>query len=254
MPISLNRDGDRALVEFDYPNATKNKSKKGDGFYYTFAINGGDKMYVNRHAFMAIDANWCGKNGVMKLERLGEDSYAIEAQSQGENYPLELKQWNTNTNAYDDVPGWIMGQDPEGGTAPPQRQQQQQPQQQPQQAAPQQQAHKQQAQAAAGASWTDLSGTMSHALSLATQIWEHEGPNNPTGDVAGAVERMAVSLYIDARKMGLVAPGKPEASPMQEAVQAVVGAMDGQVEGELVQGGSSAPTVPAYEDSDELPF
>ena len=140
-----------------------------------------------------------------------------------------------------------MGQDPEGGTAPPQRQQQQQPQQ----AAPQQQAHKQQAQAAAGASWTDLSGTMSHALSLATQIWEHEGPNNPTGDVAGAVERMAVSLYIDARKMGLVAPGKPEASPMQEAVQAVVGAMDGQVEGPPVSVGHDEKVV---DPGDDLPF
>ena len=254
MPISLNRDGDQALVEFDYSNATKNKSKKGDGFYYTFAINGGDKLHVNRHGFMAIDAIWCGKNGTMKIERVGVDQYFCEAQSGGADYPLELKQWNQNTKGFDDVQGWQMGMDPEniGQSAPvaaqppPARQQQSQPQNN-------QQAQQQAPVASDGPSWDDLAGTMGHALMVAVGIWEHEGPQAATGDVAGAIERMAVSLYIDARKMGLAVPKVVVAQmdgPMQEAVQQVVRGIDGQVDEQQV-----ALNAAADEDfGDDLPF
>ena len=230
MPIALNRDGDRALVEFDYPNATKNKSKKGDGFYYTFSINNGEKMHVNRHGFMAIDRNWCGKGGSMKINRVGVDAYEIEVVGGGENYPLELKQWNNNTRGFDNVPGWTQGMDPEDG-APAQPQAPQPP--------PQQQTHQRAAQAPSGASWEDLSGAMGHALMLATTIWENEGPSSATGDIAGAVERIAVSLYIDARKMGLTAPS---------AVQQVVEAVNGDVVNADV-----APTGAGLDD-DDLPF
>ena len=248
MAISLNRDGDRALVEFDYSNATKNRSKKGDGFYYTFAINGGDKLHVNRHGFMAIDQAWCGKNGTMKIERVGVDQYFCEAQSGGADYPLELKQWNQNTKGFDDVQGWQMGQDPEniGQSAPaaeqppPTGQQQSQPQnnQPAQQQAP-----------AAATDWNDLAGTMGHALMIAVGIWEHEGPQAATGDVAGAIERMAVSLYIDARKMGLVAPVEQAAQdgPMKEAIQQVVQGIDGQVD-------EQQAALDAAAAEDDLPF
>ena len=80
-------------------------------------------------------------------------------------------------------------------------------------------------------SWDDLAGTMGHALMVAVGIWEHEGPQAATGDVAGAIERMAVSLYIDARKMGLAVPSQAtQDGPMQEIVQQVVQGIDGQVD------------------------
>ena len=74
---------------------------------------------------------------------------------------------------------------------------------------------------------------------LATTIWENEGPSAATGDIAGAVERIAVSLYIDARKMGLTAPS---------AVQQVVEAVNGDVVNADV-----APTGAGLDD-DDLPF
>lgn len=237
MPISLNRDGDRALVEFDYSNATKNKSKKGEGFYYTFSINGGDKLHVNRHGFMAIDRNWCGKGGSMKINRVGVDAYEIEVVGGGENYPLELKQWNNNTRGFDNVEGWTQGMDPESmapngqpGIVVESHQSQPQPQQQTQQRA---------VQTPSGASWGDLSGAMGHSLMLATEIWESEGPGGVAGDVAGAIERMAVSLYIDARKMGLTAP-----NPVEKVAEAI----DGEVESTGGGGGGAE-----FEDGD-LPF
>ena len=239
MAISLNRDGDQALVEFDYSNATKNKSKKGEGYYYTFAVNGGDKLHVNRFGFKAIDANWPGKNGVLKIERLGEDAYDVESRSKGEEWPLELKQWNNNTRIYDDVPNWIMGQDPEDIDSQPA------PQQQQSKPAQRQQSQQTASGAPPAASWEQLSGMMGHAVMLASQIWEHEGPSGVTGDVAGAVERMAVSIYIDARKMGLQAPGGADQSPAEKAVRQVAEALDGE---------QVDPSGAGLEDDDQLPF
>ena len=220
-------------MEFDYSNATKNKSKKGEGFYYTFSINGGEKLYVNRHGFIAIDRNWCGKGGSMKINRVGVDKYDIEVVGGGENYPLELKQWNNNTRGFDNVEGWTQGMDPEGDgshfadASRPDQQSQPQPQQQTQQRA---------VQTPSGASWGDLSGAMGHSLMLATELWESEGPGGVTGDVAGAIERIAVSLYIDARKMGLTAP--------QQATEKVAEVLDGDVN----------PAGAGLEDDSDLPF
>ena len=262
MPISLTRDGDKVQATFDYSNATKNKSKKGEGFYYTFAINGGDKMHVNRHGFMAIDAAWCGKEGTMKIERVGVDDYYCEVVSGGADYPLELKQWNTHTSSYDDVQGWTMGMDPENiGQAAPVAQQ---PPQQGSQGGdpPQQQGPpvRDVTPMSAGPSWDDLAGTMRHALSVASGIWDQEVVLGVTGDVAGAIERMAVSLYIDARKMGLVAP-QQNTGPMQEAVQKVVAAVGDAHQQELnnpepYAGNARVVQSRASEDGggDDLPF
>ena len=106
-----------------------------------------------------------------------------------------------------------------------------------------------------GETMEDLVNTMTDCVKGSWRAWRDGlGDNITPGDVAGAVERMAVSLYIDCRKMGITGFGVEE-EPEEEGQVRV------HVEGgEPVENPPPPSEPPEYghnpgtESDDDLPF
>ena len=196
MPITL-KDNEQVTIEFKYGNVTKNKSKSGENWYYTFSGDIGgreDRLNLNAYGVKAVMDVWPGRGGVCRVIKRSWEVWEVEVLETAENiYPLEMKMWNPNTKSFDDVPFHLAGldhDDPQsidppkevGGRADPPAGVDLSP------------------GGAAKGTWNleDLEQTMGWALQAATRACE-------TVEISGeeAVEKVAVSLYIDARKLGL---------------------------------------------------
>lgn len=219
--LSLSRDGDQASLRFEYNNFTRNKSRNNPNeMYYTFACEGGIKCHVPAAGAEAIIANWPGKGGSMTVVRHAATSWEIKDVFGGDTqYPLQMKEWNNASREYVDV-NWQPGQPVEPGSAP--QQPQTAPQAQggaqghpPQAGAPQtQQTAVQAASAAPAVTWEDLEGTWQASWEIAWKAMA--GVHGQIeGDLAGAIERAAVTIYMDARRQGL-GPRGASSPPGQE--------------------------------------
>ena len=109
MAIQL-KDHESHVFCFKYGNVTKNKSRKGDGFYYTFKSEEDELINVNAYGLKAIWDVWPGRGATIKLTKNSFQEWQVELLEAADNvYPLEMKQWNEATTSFDDVPFRIPG-------------------------------------------------------------------------------------------------------------------------------------------------
>lgn len=197
MPGSINfNDGTVASIVFEYNNFSRNTPKKGGAFYYTFVGEGAMKHNMNAHGAQAIAAVWPGKGGSLQLTRHSETQWTVDHVQQGDlEYGLQMTEWNNNTRSFATVDQWQPGMPIEGGEAPanptPPPAHQAPPANMGPPVTPP-------GKAAQTVTLGELEGLAAWAVRTAAN-------NMPDlqGDMAGAVERLAVTLYMDARKMGL---------------------------------------------------
>ena len=196
-------------------------SKSGSGYWYTMDTEEG-RINLNPSGAKAVQEGWCGKGGTMKISKMAWDDWKVEVvEAADQIYPLEMKTWKDNT--MQTVPFIIPGfpTDPDAETPPA--------------AEPAAEPVAPATPPADASKWTldDLANLMMWATQRAGACIETMQPEKEIGqgDYIGALERMAVSLFIEAKKQNL--------RSAEVSVQKVLEVFDG----ELVQ---KAPGLTEY--------
>lgn len=209
--VRLN-DGEETRLTFQYDNVTKSQSRAGNT-YYTFSCEEG-KYSCNNHCVRALQQAWPGKGGNLNLKRLSATAYEITGVEMGDGSELVMKVWNTNTNTFDNS---VFDLDGLGEAAPIQKPAPQSSQ------APSEPAHSAIVETE-GLDMEDLVSLQGECLRVSALNWlrnitnaEELGGLEVPGDVAGAIERLAVSLQIDCRRMGIVGMPKFEEEPQDDS-------------------------------------
>ena len=197
-------------VEFLYDNVTSGISKK-DKRWYAFATQHG-KMWAENYLVRSILQAWQGKGCTMRITKLSEEAYRIDDIVQGDGAPLAMKEWDQTSKAFVQVKFDLDGltpleaaEVPEGAAV-----------------APGVVTHPKPNNAVQGSTvaYRDLVNLMGACLGDAFLAWKAETDDHDLeGDACGAVERIAVSLYIDARKIGV--------APVYGAAEQVAEVFDG---------------------------
>lgn len=191
-------DGSVQDLTFIYGNCARMTSRSGTGFYYRFELEEG-RLNANAHIVKAIAENWPGRLGSMRIERHSAASYTISNVNPSENaqYALDMCEWNNNTRKYEPISfdlGTTVGQPETGATTPPQN-----PPSTATSSSPTP------ATIESNTQWDDITDLMRFCLLEAKRMWEM-AQIEAQGDHAKAIQALAVSLYIDARKMGITVP------------------------------------------------
>ena len=197
-------------VEFLYDNVTSGVGKTGKRWYAMSTQHG--KMWATNYMVRSILQAWQGKGCSMRITKLSDTAYVIDDIVQGDGAPLAMKEWDAPSKAFvavkfdlDGLQPLEAAEVPEGAAVAPGIVTHHKPQ--------------------GAVAYKDLVNLMGACLGDAYLIWcaevsSKEGDDMP-GDPAGAIERMGVALYIDARKLN-VAPVY-----VNEAAEAVAEAFDG---------------------------
>ena len=238
------KDGEETTLTFAYDNVTYNKARQG-WTYYIFTCDQG-KYSCNNHCVRAVQQAWPGRGGSMHIKRLDATAYEITDVVMGTPGDLVMKRWEGNE--YVEIPFDLDGI---GEAAPVEKPPPQEAEYPPQESNFQKKESNFQRSTNEGETMDDLVHLMGECLSQTHGIWvaASAGGMEAGGDVAGAIERMAVSLYIDCRKMGIT--GMP-VDQLEEEGQVRV-----HVEGgELVENPPmpTEPPNPGTEEDDGLPF
>tara|TARA_R100000808_G_scaffold24736_2_gene57936 strand:- start:1660 stop:2358 length:699 start_codon:yes stop_codon:yes gene_type:complete len=224
-------DGDETRLTFLYDNVTKSISQKGFT-YYTFACEEG-RYSCNNHCVRQIQQAWPGKGGGMRLQRLSATAYKITDVEMGEAGGLKMKEWNNNTSSFEDIEFDLDGLAEAAPAAKP-------PPKAPQAAS---EPRTRDNADPDGLDMEDVSNLQFLCLRQTMRNWRTAAAEaevgQMSGDEAGAIERAAVSLYIDCRKMGIV--GMPQLQDDDDA-----GAPAGAE--------PPLPQEPPPHDDDDLPF
>jgi len=190
MPGVINfNDGASASIVFAYANFSRSRPKKGGDYYYTVSGEGQMRYNMNAHGIQAVIDSFPGKGGSLTLTRHAETQWSVDNVQQGDQqYPLQMTEWSQNTNSFQPT-AWAPGQSldlagPAQSDAPPQ------------------------GGAAPRANPTQSTITLDQMGELWARCWAMAwagaaGMDKLQGDQAGAMERAAVTIYMDARKMGL---------------------------------------------------
>ena len=233
-------------VEFLYDNVTSGVGKTGKRWYAMSTQHG--KMWATNYMVRSILQAWQGKGCSMRITKLSDTAYVIDDIVQGDGAPLAMKEWDAPSKAFvavkfdlDGLQPLEAAEVPEGAAV-----------------APGIVTHHKPDNAVKGTnspSYADLVNLMGACLSDAALLWVQEKLPT-TGDYAGAVEKVGVSLFIDARKLGL----RP-ASLVEKVVQAdddleiVAGPIvDGQRTEAFIIGGDPGPQERDEADDLDLPF
>ena len=191
-------------VEFLYDNVTSGVGKTGKRWYAMSTQHG--KMWATNYMVRSILQAWQGKGCSMRITKLSDTAYVIDDIVQGDGAPLAMKEWDAPSKAFvavkfdlDGLQPLEAAEVPEGAAVAP--------------------------------------GIVTHHKPQGAEVSSKEGDDMP-GDPAGAIERMGVALYIDARKLN-VAPVY-----VNEAAEAVAEAFDGD----------PGPQERDEADPDDLPF
>lgn len=209
-----------------YGSINRNLSKSGNLHYYTMDTEDVGRINLNAHGAKTVQENWPGRGGVMKITKTTWDDWSAEIiEAADQIYPLEMKAWQGN--AFEAIPFVISGLPESPEVGPPA----QEPTAEPvAPATPPDDASK----------WTldDLANLMMWATQRAGACIETMQPEKEIGqgDYIGALERMAVSLFIEAKRQGL---RSSQEAPAEVTVQKVLEVFDG----ELVQ---KAPGLTEY--------
>jgi hypothetical protein len=236
MPENIRlKDGDETTLTYAYDNVTYNKARQG-WTYYIFTCEEG-KYSCNNHCVRAVQQAWPGRGGSMHIKRLDATAYEITDVVMGTPGDLVMKKWEGNE--YVEIPFDLDGI---GEAAPVEKPPPQEAEYPPKESNFQRATNE-------GETMEDLVFLMGECMSQTGKIWADYAPAETSGDIAGAIERMAVSLYIDCRKMGIT--GMP-VDQLEEEGQVRV-----HVEGgELVESPPmpTEPPNPGTEEDDDLPF
>lgn len=196
MPDTIElHDGSVQDLTFRYGNCARMTSRSGTGFYYRFELEEG-RLNANAHIVKAIAENWPGRGGSMRIERHSAASYTISNVNPSENaqYALDMCEWNNNTRKYEPIP-FDLGTAGTPETATPQH-------------SPPSTATSPSPTPAtieSNTQWDDITDLMRFCLLEAKRMWERTQVD-AQGDHAKAIQALAVSLYIDARRLGITVP------------------------------------------------
>lgn len=195
-------DGGVYDLTFSYGNCTRIASREGSGYYYRFETPNG-RVNANGYLLKAIMDNWPGREGSLRVARASTRDYQITNVEPSEyaQYPLEMKEWDDQQGSFVTVDFSIPGaENTPSQTAPATP------------ATPARPARPTNDEW----DWPTLTTLMGHCLQQAHGVWNANGQlTTLDGDHAGAVERMAVTFYLDARKLGLTSPRPDSESPSQ---------------------------------------
>jgi len=200
-----------------YGSINRNLSKSGDNHYYTMDTEDVGRINLNAHGARVVQENWPGRGGVMKITKTTWDNWSAEIiEAADQIYPLEMKAWQGS--GFESIPFVISGL-PESTEAGP-------PAQEPA-AVPVDPATP---PAFDTNEWTldDIANLMQWAAQHAGACLETMQPEKEIGqgDYIGALERMAVSLFIEAKKQNLRSSQK---APAAVTVQKVLEVFDGEI-------------------------
>ena len=192
-------------VTFKYGNAAKTSSTKAPGtYYYTFGLEDGDKLLCNAYLLNAIRQNWPGRGGTLHITQNSATDYTIVREQVADQiWDLELTEWSDQASKFVVIGVWPT----EEGTSAGPQQTQAAAQAPPPPPVPQQQH---QASRDPAPTWDDLESLYSEGMARAQSVFANFDLSAYPGDAIGALERMAVSLTIEARKVGLTGPGPEE--------------------------------------------
>ena len=186
-------DGGVYDLTFTYGNCTRIASREGSGYYYRFETPNG-RVNANGYLLKAILDNWPGREGSLRVARASTREYQITNVEPSEyaQYPLEMKEWDDQQGSFVTVDFSVPGaENTPSQTAPATT------------ATPSRPARPTNDEW----DWPTLTTLMGHCLQQAHEAWNANGQlTTLDGDHAGAVERMAVTFYLDARKLGLTSP------------------------------------------------
>tara|TARA_Y100001951_G_C11296461_1_gene275997 strand:+ start:4617 stop:5351 length:735 start_codon:yes stop_codon:yes gene_type:complete len=232
-------DGDSTELTFMFNNVTRATNRQG-GVYYQFQCEEG-RFTCNNHCVRAIQQAWPGRGGIMHISKKDDSTYIISDVVMGDGGELGMQSWAGN--GFAQIPFDLDGL---GEAAPVDK-------------PPAQNSNIEPATTTAvtneGETLDDLCSLMSDCLKESMAMWANSIPDQVEigGDVAGAIERISVSLYIDCRKAGITGkpslddwPSKPEMEEGQVRVR-VEGGEPVEVPRPL---GDNGPG----EDEDDLPF
>ena len=213
MGVRLN-DNESITCSPKWGSINRALSKSGAGFYYTMDTEDVGRINLNPAGAKAVQEGWCGRGGTMKITKISWDDWSVEiVETADQVHPLQMRTWKDNTMQTIPfvVPG-LSNPDPEAEPPPAAE-----PAAEPVAPAP---------PPADASKWTldDLANLMQWAAQHAGACLETMQPEKEIGqgDYIGALERMAVSLFIEAKRQGL--------RPAQKAtVQKVLEVFDGEI-------------------------
>ena len=231
-------------VEFLYDNVTSGVGKTGKRWYAMSTQHG--KMWASNYMIRSILQAWQGKGCSMRITKLSDEAYRIDDIVQGDLAPLCMKEWDAPSKAFVKVKFDLDGltpleavEAPEGAAVAPGVVTHPKPDN---------------ARTAPNSpSYANLVDLMGCCFGDSLLLWRSELKSTDSsplaGDVAGAIERMAVALYIDCRKLGV----KP--ASMAEKVIAEDDDLEVMVPaGTEYQSGDPGPQEREEADPDEIPF
>ena len=106
--ISL-KENESIEVTFKYGNVTRAKSKRDNSYYYVFDCEEG-RVNANDVLGEMIAANWCGRGGTMRIEKLNKTRFETEVIDPAERiYDLEMREWDDSINGFAEVDFEIIG-------------------------------------------------------------------------------------------------------------------------------------------------
>lgn len=233
-------DGGGVDLMFLFNNVTRAESRAGET-YYQFQCEDG-RFTCNNYCLRAMQQAWPGRGGRMHVLRKDETTYVISDVVMGDGGELGMQSWIGN--GFAQIPFELDGL---GEAAPIEKPATKSTDDEDSEDEPVAIVNE-------GETLEDLSSLMSDCLKESFAIWANRSPDQVDipGDVAGAIERICVSLYIDSRKNGITGMPSEDCSLPEEEGQVRV-----HVEGgELVE---SPPPLsdmhdPGTEDDDDLPF
>ena len=200
-----------------FGSISRNLSRSGNGHYYTMDTEDVGRINLNAHGARVVQENWPGRGGVMKITKTTWDNWSAEIiEAADQIYPLEMQAWQGN--GFEAIPFAISGLPESTEAGPPA----QEPAAVPVDPAP--------PPAFNSNEWPldDIANLMQWAAQHAGACLETMQPEKEIGqgDYIGALERMAVSLFIEAKKQNLRSSQK---APAAVTVQKVLEVFDGEI-------------------------
>ena len=235
-------DGGGVDLTFQFNNVTRAESRAGET-YYQFQCEDG-RFTCNNYCLRVMQQAWPGRGGRMHVLRKDETTYIISDVVMGDGGELGMQQWIGSGFAPVPLSRGGLDEAPPGEKRAAKITGDEDSDSEP----------KPVAVVSEGETLEDLSSLMSDCLKESFAIWANHSPDQVDipGDVAGAIERICVSLYIDSRKNGITGMPSGDWSLPEEEAQVRVH-VDG---GELVENPPPLSDAhdPGIEDDKELPF
>lgn len=199
------KENEAIEVTFKYGNVTRSKSKRNPNeFYYAFDCEEG-RINASPTLGQLIADNWCGRGGTMRIEKLNNTRFDVEATDPADRiYALDMREWSDEANP----PGFVdcdlefLGT---GGAALPPKAEK--PERSTPPSPPQKTSDK--------PSFEEYTVLMAHCLGAAVAICGE--------DITEQQQKVAVTLFMQADRKGITADSigrekAPEPPPQEEEV------------------------------------